>query len=552
MSIGFFRYRDSVRESLDEWPELSWLNRFLQTPSPVGGSETSAQVFDLIGTHFIASPIDGTPGSLANMLNTQSQDSRFRVVLLCHGDSWNVERDVVDVIGDRYDVDPRVMAKHFDYREIKRESNCPVDIRQGLVNVDRDYISNKYTWKLGGDLICSLSTPLNSWFSFNYDHECLSFVVRKDSSKTTLLVLLRASQDSLIDMSRVFWYHSNAHGARSNFQKPLHSASLGDYFVSALLDSEFSEATETSRILTGVILPYVTNLTSCCVARYHRELAPAVLRARSGLRVDEEILFDDIRQTVVLRRQIESFLHASYVQGTEMDRTTKFGFEACRLLCELTEDLERLRSSCKTGDRSSQTEYLEELMQAQVDEVKASKATSEQLGLLSRLAYVFLPLQLTTSVLGMNLRDFGSGQVELRTFLVVLSTITSLSFVPLLFPLVFGPPWKRIPQVYEISRYSLRVGLLFGWFCFFHSEHINDRVWESGIEWDVKAFEIRSAFRRDIGSEKWTNRRRGVLEALERQHFSFFPGYWQTLLDKLFEIVDSPGWQGRATRPHAA
>jgi len=59
------------------------------------------------------------------------------------------------------------------------------------------------------------------------------------------------------------------------------------------------------------------------------------------------------------------------------------------------------------------------VIQAQADAAKEAKNTSAKLGLLNQLAYVFLPLQLTASIMGMNLRNFDTGNLELWTFLLM-------------------------------------------------------------------------------------------------------------------------------------
>lgn len=42
-------YRDRIRQSLHDWPEFSWLDRFLQTPMPVGAAKSTVHILDIVG-----------------------------------------------------------------------------------------------------------------------------------------------------------------------------------------------------------------------------------------------------------------------------------------------------------------------------------------------------------------------------------------------------------------------------------------------------------------------------------------------------------------------
>lgn len=95
MSTTFSAYRDSINKSLSSWPELSWLNRFLQTPKPADGDKTFAHVFKLVGGRLLESPNYGTAASLSRALEREARNSRLRIVLIGHGDSWDVDRDIL-------------------------------------------------------------------------------------------------------------------------------------------------------------------------------------------------------------------------------------------------------------------------------------------------------------------------------------------------------------------------------------------------------------------------------------------------------------------------
>ena len=313
-------------------------------------------------------------------------------------------------------------------------------------------------------------------------------------------------------------------------------------FTTILTKLYYADTMTENGLILRLIMPYITDLTACCNANYYRNIAPTVLGtfARTG----SDSLFEETRRLVTLRRQIKAFLTA--FDDTDSDESWEIarGEEACRSLRELAEDLESLSRLHRHDARSYEFENLKEMMEAQVNEAKQAKSTSVKLGYLIHLAYVFLPLQLTASTMGMNLQIFGAGTIELRTFLAMFITIALLSFVPVVFPLVsFEPPIKdRISQVYAVFKLSHRAGLLFGSFCLFHQQSINDKLWDSGISADVSAFLEVATEDRPIKAWERARRRTAISKALRSGPFGFFPRYWQGVLDELFKIIDAPEW----------
>jgi len=201
-------------------------------------------------------------------------------------------------------------------------------------------------------------------------------------------------------------------------------------------------------------------------------------------------------------------------------------------------------------ENSGDFDHLGKLIEEQVDEAKEAKNTSAKLGLLSQLAYVFLPLQLTASIMGMNLRDFGTGNIELWTFLLMLVVVATFSFIPLVLePIRAGIP--RISAIMQIMKYSPRAGLSFGWFCLFHRKSINDHVWISGLSWDIR-FSKGETTRRKVGADGMETRRKDRAIALKGRHFRNFARYWQGVLDELFEIIDRSRWGRKDMNNHIA
>ena len=150
--------------------------------------------------------------------------------------------------------------------------------------------------------------------------------------------------------------------------------------------------------------------------------------------------------------------------------------------------------------------------------------------------------------MGMNLKDFGTGSIELGTFLLVFATIACLSFIPVLLPIL---P-TRVFQTRAIFTHSQRAGLLFGWFCLFHRKATNSKLWDSGISWDINWFSKQVEHKRNVQSHEWARTRAIISTALRTGHFRFFPRYWQGVLDEIFDIIDSPQWRRKDPNLHTA
>ena len=290
------------------------------------------------------------------------------------------------------------------------------------------------------------------------------------------------------------------------------------------------------RVIARVISPYLANLYGCCYATHHRTHAPRALKNSDMYRPAPDRMFDELRQLTTLKGQTELF--QSHIDQGAFEQSD---FRIHRQLCDLIVDVKDLLSFSCADNASSASHKLEELIQAQVDEAKEAKKTSAKLGLLSQLAYFFLPLQVTVSALGMNLQALGTGNVQLRSFFLVLAFLAIVSFVPMLSPILSG---KRISDIGEISRHSRRLAFLFGWFCLCHGSITNDKLSNCGTGYDLKILSGRYNLRRRIVGDQtfWRNGRTQFIAALQSQPFLFLPRYWKKVVEEIFDIIDKPNW----------
>ncbi|KAI4166685.1 MAG: hypothetical protein LQ343_007838 [Gyalolechia ehrenbergii] len=207
-----------------------------------------------------------------------------------------------------------------------------------------------------------------------------------------VLLFIRSPRSKLVATSRVFFHYPNVGATASAFLDTQPPTSLYELLIRSLPELMFPATQQQDFAIAEAILPYINNLAACCKADYHRNIAPRALKNGDIYRTEPDGLLDMIRQLTTLQQEVEAFLSRFREDTSTSICNRGRGQEICRLISQLTDDSQRLLTY---KERSSESEYLGDLIQAQVDEAKQAKKTSAELGRLSQLAYIFLPLQLT-------------------------------------------------------------------------------------------------------------------------------------------------------------
>jgi hypothetical protein len=145
-------------------------------------------------------------------------------------------------------------------------------------------------------------------------------------------------------------------------------------------------------------------------------------------------------------------------------------------LQETHDDFRDMLANCRRCDEQWNVQILHETMEAQTEEARASKETSKKIGTLTQVAFIFLPLQLTTSLLGMNLQAFGNGSVQTSTFVGLAVDIIFCSMVPVLWM-----PSGEILHFIHIARCLLEAAAIYGLFWLFHPRALTNELWNLGL-----------------------------------------------------------------------
>ena len=169
-------YAEYVRHLQDEWPELAWLDRFMNTKVPGPHGETTVGICDLVREKLVYHDFSGDPDRLGDALSSNPQDSPLRVVVLTHVDSWDVNRQIVDVLGAKLDVDPRFLMSHFNHRKSYLEACCPGDISWSVARANPLMDLDKLGWNFDGDPFALPGAHSDSFCRVEYSTEFMSLM----------------------------------------------------------------------------------------------------------------------------------------------------------------------------------------------------------------------------------------------------------------------------------------------------------------------------------------------------------------------------------------
>ena len=100
-------YRDLIHESLNDWPEFAWLNRFLHTPKPLDTPDTEVFICDILDGRAQIHKVENDLSKLQTELLSEPPSSCIRFVLVSYSESWDIDRNILDAIAYRFAIDPR-------------------------------------------------------------------------------------------------------------------------------------------------------------------------------------------------------------------------------------------------------------------------------------------------------------------------------------------------------------------------------------------------------------------------------------------------------------
>ena len=318
---------------------------------------------------------------------------------------------------------------------------------------------------------------------------------------------------------------------------------MGKRYVHDIQKQRIGHGWEKTDKIAALILPYAENIALHCYSDIHRQSQSKLFGYGDG----DWALQGRLAPLISSRRSLETHFHhySSRAPFSLQEQTSLYHRFRAVLdrFREVEADLKVIHLAYVEEEQSSNASMMSDVMYEQKEETMESNRTAVKTGRLATLATVFLPLSVTTSLLGMNLQTFGTGNIPFWTFAVLVILAYSFAALPFFFEIISFLVNKRILQVIEVSYYSPWAAFIFGTFCLCHGKKTNDHLWDSGLSWDINWFKGGAKRPRKLDENVTIKNRQNLHRIINKRGSSQFPDFWRTRVEQLFLFIDNPGWE---------
>ncbi len=192
-----------------------------------------------------------------------------------------------------------------------------------------------------------------------------------------------------------------------------------------------------SEILTfsAVSESQVLNMMESKIAK---ETDPSVLPARTDLSLTNLLYHKQILERHILRidenvRMIEARSNQDWPRSNRAIETPNMVQQVDKEAKKILKDFQYLLSRAQDLSRRCETGMQIVMQNLQVRESKEQIKEAKSVTNLTRLAFVFIPLSYTASVFGVNVKQFGQGDVPIWVFFVTSFPVFAISVMLLFF-----------------------------------------------------------------------------------------------------------------------
>ncbi|KAK0101112.1 hypothetical protein ONS95_012905 [Cadophora gregata] len=412
----YLSYKDYLDTNVEDWPEFRWMQVFFMHP---GGDPNNTNLTIIDSANGSLHPQSITtldPHSLTTALENRQPEVKTRIIVVHYGQSFSIDRRVVDILGSVYDLDPLVLQRHFEHDAMWLEDGLKTSkhIEELLPEARLALLPSEETCE-GRFVHFGLS---------NFRYITAMYFNQKDKNdQTTVLIWLRFNlsiKDRLTSLGR---------GVYPSFSfAPKRLLGPGNKISAAYI---------------SMLLTWTPDLVRRGDDDSHQYLAPLlqlflkielyefrnVMDPNLDRYVDHDIdgTLTGVRMNLAsLKRTKKAFREFN---KTEIGRQHQM---SPNLLDTALSELESLISDYEEAEAAWNSERRDELLDAQLKEARKSTETALRVASLTRLAVVFIPLSFVASVFGMNIQQFNDGKVSLSAFFGTAAIMSFLTFLPIL------------------------------------------------------------------------------------------------------------------------
>jgi hypothetical protein len=293
----------------------------------------------------------------------------------------------------------------------------------------------------------------------------------------------------------------------------------------------------------------------CFVAEYTsvlcRRFTPRPLESSERYLYGRETIADPVLHIGAARRNFEAFFAG--ILGKQGDPVVLQQEAEFLLLAlqRLNSDFRNIQADYRRSEKQDDAVTLNNTMEAQTEEARQSKATSLKVSWLTQIAFFFLPLQMTTSILGMNLEAFGNGNVQASTFVVMALGIAIFATLPILWKLSEADIISF--RIRRVAKCSPSAALIYGlfwlserytvWVSQPDSLDLSHWLWYLAFHEDIaRRFDHQYISSRMTPEEMEEIHQRFLKNVKTSSSFHLSHSFWRRRITKLFSIINDPDW----------
>ncbi|PVH84079.1 hypothetical protein DL98DRAFT_92899 [Cadophora sp. DSE1049] len=149
-------YKQYLDENAADWPELKWMQIFMNTPSG-DPDDTRVTIIDSTDGPFHRQMVPVTePNNLWNIVQNRGPDVTTRVIFVDYRDSFCIDRTMVDILGETFDIDPLVFQEHFHHEALSADDGYSSEVDYAIPEHRVAHLPSQYRTGVGFNLHFSL------------------------------------------------------------------------------------------------------------------------------------------------------------------------------------------------------------------------------------------------------------------------------------------------------------------------------------------------------------------------------------------------------------
>lgn len=435
-SNSYVNYLQSI---LNQWPEYWWLHRRMRS---LGTSDVSfVSIYDFRHeTSGCQDFIWGQDGDHTATLRRIHEDTKSRVVILS-SQAGNFNKGMMNAVGSIYDIDPLFFWRHFDHLGERKDQDLDNE-NESNHSAPWGLSSDTNSMHIGFRVYLHASIKLLDQ-GMATSQQCPTGESSYQKNKRLMMLMLRIV---LILLSESARHQQPAHSPHTVlFERPscrdstLCERKVGEMPLLHFQLRQMLRTSTTARIQgisrapLSVVIPFLELYNAERLVMIQKEVRPlAEFAMRKFARLEDYEFETSIYHGALWAHQ-QSFTNTLRSLKTFTNLAPEQGWD--EQLSTRIEDLNELLKMTNDGLAVVNQVMLQWSTNRSLRDSHDSVKYADSVGIITVLAFIYIPLSFITSFFGMNLEIFGSGNVDLWLFFV---TIVILSIITLAIWLVSG------------------------------------------------------------------------------------------------------------------